>query len=124
MMHVSNGKHSFWRSSRKLQLKRNGDFVDVWYNDQGVKRWIAIPIAGLEEYLAGNEREADVLGEFDLPADYKTLVDWNMTRAQTLKDEMEAVFCPHDDLEPGLIESELPAIVHRCKKCGDLIRSA
>ena len=61
------------------ELKRNGDFIDIWYTENGVQKMIAIPEIDLRKLLAMTGHGQSVqcrqeIQEIDEPTNDTTLL--------------------------------------------------
>jgi len=73
-MLVSNGKYSYWRGSVKGKLSRNGSFIDVFFERDGVTEWIGIPEDDLRRLLeiSGHGAKIEAYINHDVPANGET----------------------------------------------------
>lgn len=90
-MQVSSGyARSYWRQSKKCVLRRNGSFIDIFYEDDGRRRWLGLSERELRAFLDSGDTEGEGLINFDEPLDVQTALREMFTR-QSLDDVREAV---------------------------------
>lgn len=90
-MQVSSGyARSYWRESKRCTFRRNGSFIDVWYEDDGRQKWLGLSERELRTFLDSGDAEGEGLINFDEPADVQTALREMFVR-QSLDDVREVV---------------------------------
>lgn len=89
-MLVSSNYGSYWRTGSEGELKRNWDFIDVWFTQDGIKQWISIPESRLKELLAttGHGQSVSCYINFDEPADDTTRIK-DLLRTRRMRELMK-----------------------------------
>ena len=91
-MFVSNVRGQFIRGSSPAKFVRNGDYIDVHFTEDGVKKWVAIKrddvkfMLDLSEH--GNYFEGRV--DLDVPANLKTAIR-QLANSDIFRDEIGEV---------------------------------
>ena len=84
-MFVSSGfNKSYWRNTRGCKLRRNGSFIDIVFDDDGVMRSIGIVESELKQLIEiqGHGKEIDGVVYISEPADVGTaLAEFLMRRS-------------------------------------------
>jgi len=75
-MLVSGPHGSHWRGSTRATIKRNGSFIDIFFDDDGIQRFIAVPEKDLQTLLAmeGYNPQMASSVDLDIPADIHTVI--------------------------------------------------
>lgn len=91
-MLVSSGYGSYWRMGSEGEVKRNGDFIDVWFTKDGIKQWISIPEKRLKELLdtTGHGQSVKCYIGFDEPADDTTRIK-ELLRTRRMRELTEEI---------------------------------
>ena len=89
IMWVSNIYGSYWRTGSEGEIRRNGDFIDVWFTQDGIRQWISIPESRLKELLAtaGHGQSVSCYISFDEPADDTTRIK-DLLRTRRMRELM------------------------------------
>lgn len=72
MLVLSGHGKSYYRVTKQCEFKRNGSFVDIWFEDDGRTKWIGIIIEDLRNFLVSSESRGTGQINFDEPADEAT----------------------------------------------------
>lgn len=75
-MYVTDGKRSWMRGTKHATLKRNGTFIEVRFEEDGVQQIVSVEEKGLRDLLAkkGLQASGDGLVEVREPMDAKTAI--------------------------------------------------
>lgn len=72
-MWVSSGLRStHLRTTKPGELNKNGSFIDVWFERDGIKQWIGIPIDTLQKFLESPDKKVEAYIEVDDAATLET----------------------------------------------------
>ena len=76
-MYVDGPRGSFIRNtSNRGELRRNGSFIDIWYTENGIQKWLAISEDDLRKLLVmtGHGSSVQCHQQLDEPANDTTLL--------------------------------------------------